>query len=436
MFGGGTFLTQNKVLPGAYINFVSLAKANATVGDRGVGALAMELDWGPDSSIFEVEQEDFQTACEETFGYAYTDDKMKGLRDFFAHAIKGYFYRLNSGGAKATCTFGSAKYSGTRGNSIMLVIAQNIDDSTMFDVATHFDGELMDSQTVASSADLTDNDFVVFDKTSTLEATAGTSFAGGTNGTSQSGTDHSNFLTALEPYAFNVLGCLSADETTEKLYLAFCKRMRDQVGSKFQVVLYNATKPDYEGCINLTTASSDSTFGAYAGVYWVTGVEAGCAINQSVTNTTYDGEFAFACETKQSKLEKTINAGQFAFHQVDEEVRVLKDINSFVSFTTLKNRNFSLNQVIRVLDQMAVDEAKIFCSSYLGKEPNDTQGQLALWNEYVDYGQQLQQIRAISNFESKDITVADGKNKEDVYVTNLIQPVVCMEKLYMLVTVA
>mgnify|MGYP000797721384 CR=1 FL=1 len=29
--GGGTFLTQNKILPGAYINFISVANASATL---------------------------------------------------------------------------------------------------------------------------------------------------------------------------------------------------------------------------------------------------------------------------------------------------------------------------------------------------------------------------------------------------------------------
>ncbi len=32
--GCGTFLVQNKVLPGAYINFISVAKASATVRAR------------------------------------------------------------------------------------------------------------------------------------------------------------------------------------------------------------------------------------------------------------------------------------------------------------------------------------------------------------------------------------------------------------------
>ena len=34
--GGGTFLVQNKVLPGAYINFVSRPRAMGVMGERGV----------------------------------------------------------------------------------------------------------------------------------------------------------------------------------------------------------------------------------------------------------------------------------------------------------------------------------------------------------------------------------------------------------------
>ena len=36
--GGGSWLTQNKVLPGSYINFASLAKASAALSDRGIAA--------------------------------------------------------------------------------------------------------------------------------------------------------------------------------------------------------------------------------------------------------------------------------------------------------------------------------------------------------------------------------------------------------------
>ena len=46
MLGGGTFTTQNKILPGAYINVVSAARANATLSDRGVVTMPLKLDWG------------------------------------------------------------------------------------------------------------------------------------------------------------------------------------------------------------------------------------------------------------------------------------------------------------------------------------------------------------------------------------------------------
>ena len=44
--GGGTFLTQNKILPGAYINFISVANASATLSDRGIATIPLEMNWG------------------------------------------------------------------------------------------------------------------------------------------------------------------------------------------------------------------------------------------------------------------------------------------------------------------------------------------------------------------------------------------------------
>lgn len=42
--GGGMYTVQNKLLPGAYINFVSAARASATLGDRGTAAFPLSLD--------------------------------------------------------------------------------------------------------------------------------------------------------------------------------------------------------------------------------------------------------------------------------------------------------------------------------------------------------------------------------------------------------
>ena len=81
MLGGGTFTSQNKTLPGAYINFISMARATAALSERGVATMPLELDWGPDGTVFEVEQEDFIKDSIKVFGYSYSDTKMLALRE-------------------------------------------------------------------------------------------------------------------------------------------------------------------------------------------------------------------------------------------------------------------------------------------------------------------------------------------------------------------
>ena len=58
--GGGSFTTQNKELPGAYINFVSAASASAALSDRGIATMPLELDWGKEGEVFEVTSGEFQ----------------------------------------------------------------------------------------------------------------------------------------------------------------------------------------------------------------------------------------------------------------------------------------------------------------------------------------------------------------------------------------
>ena len=159
--GGGTFVTQNKILPGAYINFVSLASASATLSDRGTVTMPLMLDWGNESGVFEVTNGDFQKSTMKLFGYAYTDDKMKGLRDLFKKAKTLYAYRLNGGGKKASNTFATAKYSGTRGNDLKIVIQKNADNDSLFDVSTYMGLSKVDAQTVDKASALTDNEWAI-----------------------------------------------------------------------------------------------------------------------------------------------------------------------------------------------------------------------------------------------------------------------------------
>ena len=432
--GGGTFIAQNKVLPGAYINFISIATASATIGDRGFAAMGLDLDWGKEEQIIEVTNGDFQKNSMKIFGYSYADEKMKGLRDLFINIKTLFCYRLTSGGVKASNTFATALYCGTRGNDIKITIQANVDDNSKFDVQTYLGTVIVDSQTVATAAELVANDYVTFKTSATLAVTAATAMTGGTNGTSDAAA-HQTFLEKAESYpSINSIGYVGKETAIIALYVAFAKRMRDEVGVKFQVVVYNS-KADFEGVINVKNKILDEGWSEASLVYWETGVAAGTAVNASATNKKYDGEFEVDTNYTQSQLEKAINDGEFTLHQVGADIRVLEDINSLVTTTANKGEIFKDNQTIRVIDQIATDIANLFVTKYLGVVPNDAAGRTSLWADIVKHHEELQDIRAIENFKDEDVTVEQGSTKKAVLVTDNVQVVNSMTKLYMTVYV-
>ena len=433
--GGGTFVTQNKVLPGAYINFVSATRATSSLSDRGIVAIPLELDWGIDEDVFQVTSDDFEKYSVKYFGYDYTHEKLKGLRDLFKNIRLGYFYKLNKG-VKASCTIATAKYSGIRGNDLKVTVTTNIDDNAKFDVVTLLDNKKVDTQIAKVITDLQDNDYITWKKDATLEASAGLVFTGGTNGEAVTGAEYQAFLDKIESYSFNALGCLATTTEIKSLFVEFTKRMRDKVGAKFQTVLYKKSDADYEGIVSIENKIKDKDLVESSLIYWVTGAIAGCDINKSNTNKKYDGEFDVDVNYTQIQLEEALKTGKFIFHKVGDEVHVLEDINTFVSFTDEKNDDFSSNQSIRVLDQIANDIATLFNTKYLGEVPNDKSGRISFWNDVVKHHEQLQNMRAIEDFKADDVSVEPGSDKKTVVVSDAVKVISAMSKLYMTVSVS
>lgn len=433
--GGGTFLVQNKVLPGSYINFISAARASATLSDRGVVAMPLELDWGVDDAVFTVTSEEFQKESLKFFGYSYDHEKLKGLRDLFKNIHTAHFYKLMLNGVAASNTYCTAKYKGIRGNDLKTVIAVNVDDGTKMDVSTYLGTTLVDKQTVLPNTDnLVDNDYVVWKANVVLTATAGLALTLGSNGDAVTGSEYQAALDGFEAYSFNTIGCLSTTGSIIDLVIQYTKRLRDEVGVKFQAVVYQ-TASDHEGVISVENAVTDAGVLESSLVYWVTGAEAGCAVNKSLTNKKYDGEFTVNTNFKQSELEAALLAGKFIFHKVGDDVRVLEDINTFITVTDEKSSDFSNNQTIRVIDQIANDIAALFNTKYLGNVPNDGAGRISLWNDIVSHHQQMQSIRAIEDFNPDLVTVEQGSTKKAVVVNDVVTPVNAMAQLYMTVVV-
>lgn len=431
--GGGSWTIQNKVLPGAYINFVSASAATPALSERGIATMPLELDWGPDDTVFEVTNEDFQKNSLTIFGYAFDNDKLKGLNDLFLGCRTLYAYRLNGGGVKAANDIAKAKYSGVLGNSLAIVIQANADDTSKFDVMTYLGTMRIDAQTVATAAELVSNAFVDFQATD-LEVTASTPLTGGTNGT-VNGTAYQNYLNAIESYTYNTMGVATTDEATNSLFAAFNKRLRDEMGVKFQLVLYNHAA-DYMGVISVKNRTIDANWPESSLVYWVTGLESGCEINKSAQNRLYNGSFTVDVVYTQQQLIDAIKAGEFVLHRVNTDIRVLEDINTMVTTTDTEGDIFKDNQTIRVIDQIGNDDAVLFNTKYLGVVPNTASGRMSLWSDLVKIRQALQDAGAITNFADSDVSVEQGNAKKSVVSTSTIEVVNAMSKLYMTVTVS
>lgn len=430
--GGGTFTTMNKVLPGAYINFVSSTGAGAVSVNRGVVAMAMDFDWGPEATVFEVTRDEFYRNAWKYFGHSANDSALKPLRDLYMNAVKAYFYKAQASGTKATCTYADAKYPGTAGNRLKIVIQANEAstlDSPLYDVITQADDVVVDKQmAVSAMSGLVANDYVDWKTSATIATTAGTSLTGGANGSSSSST-HQLFLDAIQSYSFDILGCYSSTAEIKALYVAFTKRMRDQMGVKFQLVVHNYASTDYEGVISVKNNTSIDL------VPWVCGAEAACPINQSISNKAYDGEYTVTANYTQTQLEAALAAGELVFHRVADEFRVLQDINTLVTFTSEKGEIFRENPTIRIIDYIGNYVAQLFNTQYYGLVANDPAGRTQLRGDIITLLKNLQTLGAVTEFSPDDVQVEAGEEKGDVIVNMAIVVAGMMTKLYMTVVV-
>ena len=78
----------------------------------------------------------------------------------------------------------------------------------------------------------------------------------------------------------------------------------------------------------------------------------------------------------------------------------------------------------------------IFESNYVGQANNTEDGRALLRAGLVDYLTVLQNMAAIQNFETDDVTVVAGTDSDAVVVDVFVQPVDSVEKIYITVNLS
>lgn len=451
MPAGGTWTAQNKVRPGAYINFVSVPKAIGTLGTRGVVAVGMPMTWGPANEIITLTGDELLNGASlAKVGVTATDTAASlPYRVALAGSYTALLFRTDVGGTKATATIlaetlkVSAKYTGSTGNAITVVTLKDKPAVGVYTIQVLVNGLVKEEFTAAKITELTDIDsnfvdFEVLKTDATIPETAGTALTGGTNGEVSKDT-YSTFWSLLDSKNFQAIAMYDIDETVAPLLKAKVEVWNEKRGKKVQAVVYNYAEADYESIISVDQGFKTATETVDTTLFpiWVASMTAGAQVNESLTAAVVEGAVEIINPVAEDDIEDALNAGRFILsYRQDGAVCVEKDINTLHTFTVDKNYAFSKNRVIRCLNEIGNSTALVFNRNYAGKVDNTNIGRNQFKTELIRLMDTLVNLGAIQNFEgSADITILPGEAIDSVVVDLTIQPVDSMEKLYMTVNV-
>ena len=437
---GGIWTSQNKVLPGVYIRFKTGTALGLTVGDRGVVTICEPMSWGPVAQVTPVT---LTTDVTPITGYDITAPQNRFLQEMFKGTNRTsapttiLLYRPTaSGSAQATVTTGeltaTAVYPGARGNDISLIITELTEPESTFTVSTVVDGAIVDQQTAAQISELVANAWVTFSGTGALAATTGAALTGGADGTVQSAA-YSAYLTAIEPYKFDIMVYDGTDSTVQTALLSFIKRVNENNGQYCQLVASGLSNPDSRYVININspvTLSDGTELTPQQVTWWAGGASAGALYNQSLTYAQYPGAVSTTMQTVD-QFTQAVQAGNFVLFAENGVVKVMQDINSLTTYTEYIGQVYSKNRVMRLCNTIANDIFQQFSESFIGVVNNNEQGRARFQAAIVGYLQQIQDNQGIQNFTSDDVEVLAGSAIDAIVVNVAIQAVDSVEKVYL-----
>lgn len=322
---GGNFTSQNKVRPGAYVNFETNDLVINALDSNGPVVIPLSLDWGTNGKFIEVAP---NAKFQELFGKNLND--IVQVREAFKGTGQVIIYNLNGVGEKATITSGTfvatATHSGTTGNKLKVTVTVGLDGTST--VKTYFDGSQVDSQVVATSADLVTNPYVIFSgalplSDATLTLTGGTT-APATN------DSYADFAAGLDTLDFKVVAVGTDDETIKGLLTIKVKELRE-LGKNAVLITNNYATADYEGIVSVlngVTLEGGEVLDAKSALYFYAGAYASAGTN-SLTYTEYPG--AIDCERKtHAEIVQALKDGHIIYTFNNGRVVVEQDINTFI----------------------------------------------------------------------------------------------------------
>lgn len=426
---GGYWETQNKVRPGAYVNFETNDQSLNVLDSTGPVVVPLTLDWGEVGKFIELSPTDNFTAL---FGKKLND--ITPLREAFKGTGKVIAYNLNGIGEKATATSGTfvvtATHGGTDGNNISVTVTVGLDgDAT---VKTYYEGVQTDSQVVKNTVELEPNAFVTFSgELPTADATV--TLTGGTTETATN-ESYAELASGLDTQEFKVIAIGTDDETVKQLFTLKVKEWRSQNGKNVTFVTNDYKAADHEGVVSILNGiilEGNEVLSAKDAVYWYAGAYANSTTN-SLTYAEYPG--AIDCERKtHGEIVQALKDGHIVYTRNIGKIVVEQDINTYRSFTPEKSRDFRKNKIVRVMDIVSNGTQHVFSNFFIGKVTNNEDGRDLFKQQLMKVVLDPLAQDGSLEYESGDILITQGAEKDAVVVTMSATFNDAMEKLYMTV---
>ena len=449
---GGSFQSQNKIRPGAYIKFQGVPSTDNIVGSRGIVTMAAPIGWGPEDELIKVTVADlYSNKLEKILGFNVYSTSAKLFKAALENAHTLLVYRADKGGTKASVQIDvasnkklkvTAKYAGTTGNNISISIKEAFAGG--YSVNTLLGSTQKDSQIVTDIKDLVANDFVTFEGEGVISQTVvNTLLTGGANGT-PTNQMYTEYLAKLKNTQFDTLAAFKIGDTelfNGGTIKEFIQEMRETRGIKCQAVINNYVAANYEGVIstyNQGVKYADGTeLTAEEFVVWMAGATAGADVTESNTYKVVANAVEVTGNVLEDDIETLITSGYVIISKRrDGAIVVEKDINTLVNLRDDVTDAFKENKVIRLLDAVANHIALDFEQNYAGKVVQDANGRALFKASIISYLTELQNSGAIINFNSStDVSVEAGEQVDAYYSEIYIQPTYSVDKLYMIVNV-
>lgn len=451
---GGTWKTQNKTRPGAYINTIGVPQERPdTATGRVLMVNGVDYGWGADGVIELSNDSDFQALI----GVAETDSKAITIREALKGAVTVLLVNSNQG-EKATITDDAlpwtftATYAGIRGNDLTVNVTKDPADDSKITLTTLLGTSVVGEQTISAdgTTELVPDGYVdvkVVDAATTAEKLAvltgkhSYKLAGGTSVTGDVTTLLSDAM-EKQSYAVVTTAGYPVDSELHKLLAALVQRMRDDEGYKITAVVPAAlsdTSFNYEAVtavVNGVTLIDGTVIDSTTAAAYVAGASSALDGSSSLTYSIYPNAVSVNPQLSNTVIIDNLKAGHLLFSvKRNGDVVVEEDINTLTLFNDSKPSYFAKNQVIRTLDAIANNVQSTFEDQFIGKVNNNATGRDLFKAVLITYMTNLQAADVIQNFVEDDVTISAGNDKDSVVVDLIVQPNEAMEKLYMTITV-